>query len=165
VGELVDRVLHAQVIPDSIRVIREFQQHPVLELDADLMQSALSNLVRNAVEAMAGAGDLTLRIQRDGADVAIAVSDSGPGIGPSFRAHLFEPLHSTKPSGVGLGLLTARTFVEAHGGRLSFVETAKGACFEIHLPALDHPTSALGSTPAGDYVFPRDGGPTENRHR
>ena len=64
----------------------------------------------------------------------IAVTDDGKGIAPEIAAHLFEPLRSSKPVGVGLGLVTARAFVEAHGGRIASVPVERGARFEIRLP-------------------------------
>jgi nitrogen-specific signal transduction histidine kinase len=48
----------------------------------------------------------------------IRVQDSGPGIAPSQRPHLFEPFHSSKPDGLGFGLSIARSLVEAHGGQI-----------------------------------------------
>jgi signal transduction histidine kinase len=64
----------------------------------------------------------------------VVVCDEGPGISAQVRGHLFEPLHSTKPMGIGLGLVTARTFIEAHGGRIAHVDSVAGARFEIRLP-------------------------------
>jgi signal transduction histidine kinase len=110
----------------------------IVEVDADQLCGAIANLVRNAVEAMPGGGELFVSVARDAASdgdsILIVVQDTGPGISPQVRQHLFEPLHSTKPMGIGLGLVTARRFVEAHGGAITLRETTVGACFEIRLP-------------------------------
>ena len=95
---------------------------------------AFFNLVRNAIEAMPDGGKLRVELRTDGDQILVAVTDNGPGISPQVRAHLFEPLHSTKPMGIGLGLVTARTFVEAHGGRIAHKDVSTGARFEIRLP-------------------------------
>jgi signal transduction histidine kinase len=86
------------------------------------------------VEAMPNGGNLGVALEVHDEDVVITVSDTGLGISPQVRAHLFEPLHSTKPLGIGLGLVTARRFVEAHGGRIASIDVPHGACFEIRLP-------------------------------
>jgi PAS domain S-box-containing protein len=133
--DLVDRVLGADWIPPTIRVERRLARDvPSVDLDADQLHGALFNVIRNAVEAMPDGGTLSVDLDVDGEAIVIAVSDTGPGISPQVRAHLFEPLHSTKPMGIGLGLVTARTFVEAHGGRIAAVPVREGAKFEIRLP-------------------------------
>jgi len=134
VAELVERVLGAEVVPPSVTVVREIAEVPLLDVDADQLHGAFLNLVRNAVEAMPEGGELRVEVRRDEDHVVVAVADTGTGISPQVRGHLFEPLHSTKPLGIGLGLVTARTFVEAHGGRISHVERPVGARFEIRLP-------------------------------
>lgn len=133
--DLVERVLGAALVPDNIRVERAIDADaPLLEVDADHLQGALSNLVRNAVDAMSDGGTLRVSLAAADGQVVFAVADTGPGISPQVRAHLFEPLHSTKPLGIGLGLVTARRFVEAHGGSIASVDVASGARFEIRLP-------------------------------
>ncbi len=135
VVELVERVLASGSINDDIEVERRIEDGvPLLRIDADQIHGAIFNLVRNAVEAMPDGGRLTVDVHAEADQVVVAVVDDGPGISPQVRAHLFEPLHSTKPMGIGLGLVTARTFIEAHGGRISHVDTETGARFEIRLP-------------------------------
>jgi signal transduction histidine kinase len=107
---------------------------PLRERDADPLHAARSHVIRNAVEAMPDGGVLSVELHVHGAEIVLALSDTGPGISPQVDAHLFEPLHSTKPMGIGLGLVTARTFVEAHGGTIACVDVPRGARFEIRLP-------------------------------
>jgi PAS domain S-box-containing protein len=132
--ELLERVLAADWIPDTIKVECVVEEVPMLEVDADQLHGAIFNLVRNAIEAMPDGGTLHVAMKPDGDQIVVSVTDTGPGISPQVRAHLFEPLHSTKPMGIGLGLVTARTFIEAHGGRIAHVDIPAGARFEIRLP-------------------------------
>jgi signal transduction histidine kinase len=132
--ELVERVLSSDSIPGSITVTREIDGVPLVDIDADQLHGAFFNVVRNAVEAMPDGGALRVEVRSDDDHILVAVTDTGPGISPQVRTHLFEPLHSTKPMGIGLGLVTARTFIEAHGGRIAHVDVPTGARFEIRLP-------------------------------
>lgn len=132
--ELIDRVLASDWIPDNITIERVLTDVPQLEIDADQLHGALFNIVRNAVEAMPEGGTLRVELGTSDDVVVLAIADTGPGISAQVREHLFEPLHSTKPMGIGLGLVTARTFVEAHGGKIVSVAVPRGARFEIRLP-------------------------------
>lgn len=133
--DLVERVLSADWLPPNVKVERSIDREvPLVDIDADQLHGALFNVVRNAVEAMPEGGRLKVELRVDEGSILVAVTDSGPGISAQVRAHLFEPLHSTKPMGIGLGLVTARTFVEAHGGRIASVPITEGARFEIRLP-------------------------------
>lgn len=134
--ELIRRVLDSEWIPPAVRVTRELPDEPlVLSVDPDQLQASISNVVQNAVDAMANGGELAISLTRADGEIVIVVSDTGPGISAEVRPHLFEPLHSTKPMGVGLGLVTARRFIEAHGGRITCADVPRGASFEIRLPA------------------------------
>jgi PAS domain S-box-containing protein len=134
--DLLERILGSEWIPQSIRIVRALPltNAVVLEVDADQLQAAISNLVRNAVDAMPNGGELGVALDIVEEEIIITVWDTGTGISPHVRAHLFEPLHSTKPLGIGLGLVTARQFIEAHGGRITAVTVSTGARFEIRLP-------------------------------
>ncbi len=89
-------------------------------IDKVQIQQVLFNLMRNALEAMAGSErrELTISTSRDGGMVAIRVADTGPGLPDTVRARLFQPFVTTKPTGMGVGLSVCRTIVEAHGGDL-----------------------------------------------
>lgn len=104
------------------------------------IEQVLANLLQNACEALDGRADRRIAIEaarRDG-EVVIAIRDSGPGLTDDVLARLFEPLFTTKTSGLGLGLPICRTIVEAHGGRLWADSPAGGgASFSLSLPAAD----------------------------
>ena len=107
-----------------------------VKADAERLYRVLMNLVRNAVEALAGQGTLQITACRSENQVMIDVRDTGAGIPEPIRVHLFEPFTgSARPGGTGLGLATARDLVRAHGGELTLVETGpQGTCFRIQLP-------------------------------
>lgn len=139
VVDVLERVLASESIPSDVRIVRELANTDavIVVVDADQLQGAIANLIRNAIDAMPEGGDLVMGLESTNEDIVITVSDTGTGISPHVRAHLFEPLHSTKPMGIGLGLVTARRFVEAHGGRIACIDVPKGARFEIRLPLRD----------------------------
>lgn len=103
------------------------------------IQQVLFNLLRNALEAMAGGppGILEFRTKRlDVKNVEISVADNGPGMTGEIAAHLFEPFVSTKPNGMGLGLSICRSIIEAHGGTIhAQLRSEGGMLFSFTLPA------------------------------
>jgi len=106
------------------------------------LQQVVLNLILNAVEAMgsveAKPRDLLISTEQDHTGVLVAVRDSGPGIDPSDLERVFDAFHTTKSSGMGMGLSICRSIVDAHGGRL-WVEANKpcGAVFKFTLPGLE----------------------------
>lgn len=135
VTSLLDDVLEHLHVPSSIEIVRD--ETPNLEIVADERQlrDALGNLARNAIEAMPSGGRLLLTTARDGRDVMLAVEDTGPGLRRDVVGRLFEPLVTSKPLGLGLGLTLARALVENQGGVLR-AGTARGAGarFEVRIP-------------------------------
>lgn len=127
---------------------------PPVMLDEAQIRQALLNLLRNAREAVEGAGRADRRITVDvdvvGDRVELSVSDSGDGVSDAAREHLFELFFTTRPRGTGLGLPLTREIVAAHGGTIR-VDRAPaadggGARFVISLPAARSPREEdLGS--------------------
>lgn len=106
----------------DLRVTYQFDRNVGLVLaDSIQIQQVALNLIRNAVEAMAGAPrrDLVIGVAAHDDDFArIWVSDTGKGLAPEVQARLFQPFVTTKVDGMGVGLSICRTIVEAHGGAI-----------------------------------------------
>jgi two-component system nitrogen regulation sensor histidine kinase NtrY len=97
--------------------------------DIELLDQALINLVRNAIEALrdTAEGRIVLSAQRDpDGRVAIAVVDNGPGIAPDQRERIFVPFFTTKRQGSGVGLTLVRQIATAHGGTVDVSDTPGG---------------------------------------
>lgn len=112
-----------------------------LRIDADRehLFRALSNLVRNAVQAVEAdegkAHAITVSAHREGRKVLLDVADDGPGIPAKARENLFKAFHaSTKKGGTGLGLVIAQELIQSHGGSLALAPSDKGARFHIEIP-------------------------------
>jgi signal transduction histidine kinase len=101
-------------------------------LDERELFELLVILLRNAAEAMGARGEARLSLARAGAELCIAVRDTGPGIPPEQRERVFEAGYTTKPQGSGYGLYLARRIVAPCGGRIA-VEDAPGGGSEIRV--------------------------------
>ncbi len=111
------------------------QEKITLSADPAQMEQVFINLFHNAVEAMAGAGELKTRIESHGEFVAIRVSDTGKGIPPAALEKIFEPFFTTKDKGTGLGLAIVFNIVLKHNGDIrAESEAGKGTTFHITLP-------------------------------
>ncbi len=96
------------------------------------------NLLLNAADAVAGEGHILIELKREGRDVTLAISDSGPGIAPEVQGKLFDPFVTTKPAGrgTGLGLAVCHAIVDRLGGAISGENLPRrGARFLVRLPA------------------------------
>ena len=121
---------------------------PNVEGDGRQLQQVVLNLVTNAIQAMAplGGGILRVTTSRDGSDVVLEVTDTGPGVPASVRPHIFEPFFTTKPvgEGTGLGLSVSYGIMASHGGRIRLAEgpSGRGASFQVILPAGEGTTAS-----------------------
>jgi len=159
--ELFDRVLEGCCHDGvsgwrSVEVVRRDREPaahtPQITADAGLLQQALTNVVRNAYEAMAespgGLRRLTLGIGscvlpdatgESRAFGVLSVRDSGPGVHPDVIARMFNPFFTTRGTGTGLGLAIVHRIVDAHGGRVGVHNNSErgegpGATVEVLLP-------------------------------
>jgi PAS domain S-box-containing protein len=114
---------------------------PRIRGDRVQLQQVILNLIINAVEAMTGTDQDSRKLlitsgKAESGGVLVAVGDTGPGLPPGTTEHLFEPFHTTKPNGMGMGLSICRSIIETHGGRMWASENLpRGAVFEFTLPA------------------------------
>jgi signal transduction histidine kinase len=110
--------------------------------DSEHLYRSAGNLFRNAVQAMEAAPAppgghwLAANARREGDEVVIEITDTGPGVPPAIAATMFAAFHgSTRPGGSGLGLAIAAELTRAQGGEIMLADSAAGACFRIRLKA------------------------------
>lgn len=113
----------------------------IVMVDHIQIQQVLTNLMRNAIEAMRDAPRKELIVRTmpsDPGEVAVVVEDTGFGIPEEISAQLFKPFTTTKPGGMGIGLSISKRIVEAHGGKMTVSRNSSGgASFRFTLPAYD----------------------------
>ena len=134
VEESVVMTMHA-IEEKGINLQREYGQDCPILADPELLKQALLNLILNAVQAMEQGGQLSLGWECEDGEVAIYVSDTGPGITKEALGRIFEPFFSTKRGGTGLGLAIVKRIVDEHRGRLQ-VESSpgEGSTFTLIFP-------------------------------
>ena len=134
----------------SIQVLREYADLPPMQCQPQALNQVFLNLVLNAVYAMEGQGQLTLRSGIDGEQVWVEVRDTGQGISPTHLEHIFDPFFTTKPigKGTGLGLSVCYGIVQKHHGRIEVSSTlGEGSVFRVLLPL---------SQPPAEHVTPQN---------
>jgi PAS domain S-box-containing protein len=135
VRALLDAAIEHAKPPPNVVIAWDVDDGLVVRVDERQMRDALGNVVRNAIEAMPSGGTLRITAHAGEEGTVIGVEDSGPGITRASIAHLFEPLVTSKPLGLGLGLSTARALVENQGGTIRCAtQRGSGARFEIRVP-------------------------------
>jgi signal transduction histidine kinase len=141
------------LIEETLNLVHgDLQQHRILvrtEHHAELpqimgdriqLQQVFLNLIANAIEAMAGKEELRIlgvrsELSKDGG-IAVSIADTGRGIKPQEIDQIFNPLFTTKPDGMGMGLSICRSIVESHEGNLLvFPNSPRGTVFQMILHA------------------------------
>ena len=143
-NEVVCEVLQI-LAPDlkrqNVSVVQELSGNvPIVLGNRAQLRQVLSNIVRNAIDAMSETNDrsrrLRLRTEAHGNDVTISVENSGPGIDPAMLETVFDAFVTTKSYGTGLGLAICRMIVHHHGGQLKASSNGRdGALVQFVLPA------------------------------
>lgn len=136
------RAAHAEAVHEFIDIDTDVDKSlPCVIGNAVQLNHVLRNLLENAIDAVRGTGQwprrIVVRAHRDASgDVHVRVEDNGPGISDAVAERLFDPFVSTKPGGMGMGLMFCRTVIEAHGGRIGAgANHPHGAIFHFSLPA------------------------------
>lgn len=135
-GELLAELSRTALPPGVTPKLELHPDTPRIAGHYEPLRRAVSNLLRNAAEAIGGQGEVELRcgpLGQNGAEVRVI--DHGSGIAPSVRDRLFQPYATGKDGGTGLGLALVKQTIEAHGGRIWVEETpGGGATFVVTLP-------------------------------
>jgi signal transduction histidine kinase len=125
-------------IRPGITVVKDYDPDlPQVPAYAGELNQVWTNLIVNALDAMAGEGTLTVRTAREGACALVEIADTGPGIPEDLRPRVFEPFFTTKPVGQGTGLgldVSWRIVVQRHGGDLRVTSVPGDTRFQVVLP-------------------------------
>ena len=137
-NEIVQNVADTTSLPEGYFLETDLAVDlPTISAEAQLLDSILRALIRNAVEALSGGGG-TIRVRTEGVDgtVRLSVADNGEGISPEVGDRIFEPFFTTRRSHSGLGLATVSRVVSAHGGTVyAESEPGEGTRVVTDLPA------------------------------
>ena len=140
VHELLDATLLmlSAKIGKQITVVKDYDRTlPHISAYASELNQVWTNIIDNAVQAMADGGTLTLRTARDEDWLLVEIGDTGPGIPDEIKNRIFEPFFTTKPVGQGTGLgldISWRIVVKKHHGDLKVISAPGDTRFQIRLP-------------------------------
>lgn len=141
--ELVDKGLSSVILKNNVSLnIQNNLKNPMVTVDIEQMIQVISNLAKNAIEAMPDGGELTITLSDTPEEARIEVSDQGVGISKENREKIFEPFFTTKDigKGTGLGLATIYGIVKMHNGKIEVdsntdpEEGPTGTTFKVKLP-------------------------------
>jgi signal transduction histidine kinase len=137
-----------EVLEETLRLLKTEFEHrrsvvsvdipeavPTVRLDRSQIKQVFFNLIKNALEAMPDGGALKVGFGGGDAFVDISFIDTGKGIRLEEMGRVFEPYHTTKEKGSGLGLMIVQRIIEDHGGEIELASKPdEGTCFKIRLP-------------------------------
>ena len=139
-------------VPGNIKVVRDFGKEEMLANgDRELLRQVFPNLIRNAIQAMPGGGELRLQTEKalipvSGSEsgkearkfIAVTVTDTGGGISADDLTKIFNPFFTTKDKGTGLGLAISHNIIKAHQGTIEAMsEEGKSTSFKVKIPCWD----------------------------
>jgi signal transduction histidine kinase len=131
-------VMLGHKLRDSVTVVREYSADvPRIEAYAGELNQVWTNLIDNAVDAMAGRGTLRVATRVEGDSVVVEIGDTGPGMPPQVAARAFEAFYTTKDVGEGTGLgldIARRIVVERHGGTITINSRPGDTVLRVRIP-------------------------------
>jgi PAS domain S-box-containing protein len=145
----------------SIEIERP-EKLPRIQVDGGQIKQVFFNIIRNAFQAMPDGGQLKIVLFTTDEYFGISFRDSGVGIPPEEFSRVFEPYHTTKSSGSGLGLMIVQRIVQEHGGQIELMSKPDtGTGFTVLLPLAERSIRLLDAKPTRRKG--RDSGPHEER--
>ncbi|KPJ51804.1 hypothetical protein AMJ39_09260 [candidate division TA06 bacterium DG_24] len=139
IGEVLE-LIEPEAESRDVRVDRRFGKLADVEIDREEMKKVVLNLMRNALEAMKGGGELRIRTAEGDGYHSLRIEDTGPGISRENLRKVFHPYFTTKDGGTGLGLSIAHRIVVEHGGRIEVDSVeGKGTVFTVLIPSKGSP--------------------------
>ncbi|NJM56524.1 MAG: GHKL domain-containing protein [Synechococcales cyanobacterium RU_4_20] len=132
--------LYHNQIKHDIELTKHYEAVPEILCYPEELLQVWSNLVGNALQAMGGKGSLAIAVSQTTTDLAVSITDSGPGISLEDQQKIFTPFFTTKPSGegCGLGLSIVSKILDKHNGRIELQSEPGKTEFRVFLP-LDRP--------------------------
>jgi len=134
---LINESLSWITVPEHITINTNLNGHPAkVRTDAEQISRVFTNIISNAIQAVNGKdGELNIDTSTDDDFVRIKFQDNGCGIPEENMEKIFEPLFTTKPKGIGLGLAITKRLVEQNGGEIEIASQAgQGTTFTVKLP-------------------------------
>jgi signal transduction histidine kinase len=140
--EIRDRKIEVEIeCPESI---------PKINVDPNQIKQAFFNVIRNAFQAMPDGGRLRISLSSSDRYVGTSFQDTGVGIKPEDFGRIFEPYHTTKVDGSGLGLMIVQRIIQDHGGQIEVAsKPGQGTAFTILLPVAERRIRLLRRAGAG----------------
>ena len=134
---ILDSALSSTETNGYVKIVKQLPENPPEVLvDGSEMVRAFANLIRNASEAMPDGGTLTITARSCDDMVEIQFTDTGCGMPEDHLSKVFDPLYTTKPRGMGLGLAIVNSIIERHSGSIHVVsQENKGTTFSVQIPA------------------------------
>ncbi len=125
-------------LKSGIDVRREYAPDlPEIYAYGSELNQVWTNIIDNAIDALNGQGEITLRTRQEGGWVVVEIEDNGPGIPPQIQSRLFDPFFTTKPPGQGTGLgldISYNIVVHRHKGDIKVLSQPGRTCFQMWLP-------------------------------
>jgi signal transduction histidine kinase len=130
-------ILHHK-LKQGVTIHREYAPDlPHIEVHGSELNQVWTNIIDNAIDAMNGSGEITIRTSHDGERITVQIEDNGPGIPEEIQGRILEPFFTTKPpgKGTGLGLHISHDIVtNKHGGEISLKSRPGQTIFIVTLP-------------------------------
>jgi signal transduction histidine kinase len=136
ISQLLNETLSTIRIPANVKVSLNLPDDAEkCIVDSALMRRVFTNLITNALQAMPNGGELKIATRKTKKETHVSFQDTGTGIPETDLPNLFQPFHTTKAKGQGLGLPVCKRIAEAHGGQIAVNSTiGKGSTFTVKLP-------------------------------